>query len=386
MPANQWVLLATLAATLYVARDRVGRFFFDPDAISSEELLVARAYAMRYILTALGKTRYFAVEGSTAYQLRYAHTPLPRPVSRIVRFVDFVTFDLVLWTQHWRAFLPRERAAPVLLSRPITYEGTQTAGLREGDTALLVRLFAFERGSTIVRDCLAIVPLVSLLRVTGAYASHLFPDCAPGRLCLIPGVVAKDGLVRDRRISARRLRADTLRIACDAIDRHDPSQCDGCFHRPPSRAKQAAARRRARARLLRSPVETEYFHFACPEDASDAAGCQTVTLRRRPSAHLDGENAMPLFAIVTDVRAVTIEEAYATQLTEEGVAPSMLQQLRRTDFFRDDPELRRLRREVAGARDVCGPEFDVMQLDDVLAHLFERGYVMREVAMADAGS
>lgn len=379
--AAPWAALLAVAAAAYALRARARRFFVEPGAIARGELREARAYALRYVLAAFARTRYFALEGSTAYQLRHTPTGLPPPVSRVVRLVDVVTFDRVLWEQHWRVLLPRERVAPVLLAESIAYEGARTPGLRDGDTALLVRLFAFERGSTVVRDCLAVVPLVSLFRATGAVASHLLPDCAPGALCLIPGVVAKDGLVRDERLSARRLRADTLRIACAAVDRHDPSRCDGCFHRPKSRAEWEGALRRARARLLRPTAELEYFHFACPEGALGGTGCQPVTLRRRP-ARADRAEAPPLFAILSDVRGGDVEDAYAAQLAEEGVAPDMLGHMRRTDYFRDDPEFRRLRRDAAAARDVCGPEFDVTQLDDVLAHLFERGYVMREVAMA----
>ena len=381
--AMQWVLLSTGAIVLYAFRARVYASLYDSDAISSTELRDARAYAMQYIVGMLPKTRYFALEGSTAYLLRYTPTDLPRPVSRIVRFVDFVTYDPVLWTQHWSIFLPRERVAPVLLASPVRYEGVYTPGMRSGETALLVRIYAFTRRSTIVKDCLAIVPLVSLFRVTDAYVSHLLPGCAPGRLCLIPGLVAKDGLVRDRRISSKRLKADALHISCAMVDRHDPSRCDGCFRRPKTRGEWQDALRRAKQRLLDPKGETEYFHFACPEGApADASGgCRTVTLRKRPTTQIDRGEAMPLYALVSDIREYSIEDAYANQLKEGGVRPDMLQHVRRTDFFRDDPEFRRLRREVSGVRDVCGPEFDVTQLDDFLVHLFERGYLMREVAM-----
>ena len=126
---------------------RVYTLFYNPDAISSTELRDARPYAMKYIAQMLPKTRYFALEGSTAYLLRHTRTELPRPLSRVVRFVDFVTFDHVLWTQHWSIFLPRERTAPILLSLPVHYEGVYTPGIQNGETALLVRVYAFERAA-----------------------------------------------------------------------------------------------------------------------------------------------------------------------------------------------------------------------------------------------
>ena len=372
-----------LAWAAYAGRERLWRFFVAPPKalVTPEELREAGEYARRYIREHARHTHYFALEGSNAAAVRRgARGALPQPISRVVRFVGFVRFDARRWAEQWRAVAPRERTPPLLLHEPVVvYDGALAPGIRDGETALLVRVFALQSdGGTVVKDALAVIPLTCLYKPTGARPPlHLFRRCAAGEMCLIPGIVAKGGLVQGDRIVDARIRADALRIACAALDPYDLSNCDGCAPVPRPESEWHAWLARARRALLRPEARVRRFLFQCPSATPNAA-CNSVVLRKRPTQPDD----MPLFAFLVgidrrDAEAVWLDAAAGADRAADG---ALSREVARTDFFRDDEQFRAAYRRLAGAQAACGPEFDAEQLDEVLRHLFERGYEMRAIA------
>lgn len=194
-------------------------FMEDSKPIKKKYLRERMKYASEYILQNLRHSKYFTVDGSSAFALQKAWVDarLPNMPSNTVLFINIIQFNSFEWNSAWESKFPTEKYAPVVVSQPLVFGKTKLPGISNGDHCLLVRVFFRPTSNTPSDSCLAILPLISLY--SGMHGANHIEGCSQGNICIIPGIVSKHVLGETTIANEKRLREESQDYECSTFQK-----------------------------------------------------------------------------------------------------------------------------------------------------------------------
>ena len=370
--------------------------------IDQDNVSQAKEYAKEYIRERKSKFDYFVLDGTHWSQFKKEQSlrNFPKMRSKLVRFVEFVTFRSGEWgeggvkTTHekFSPILLNETAKVTISSSSLKSAEINTIGLEDGDEAIVVRAFGKDEND-VIQDCLMVLPLISVHFNKGDKTDPIHDGCKAKDVCLIPGLRALDIFLRDAEPDVEKVYEDCMKIACRDIDYADMAECDGCLESPLEERNYIFQQA---LKEITSVTEISYFSLHCPGGNERLHKCKNVLLRVIPdkntkdelekfggeqqdvfSKQTQNDIYMPTFQIVVLFSESLIQNAWLFNANNDILySEDLYDTTILSDYFHKNAKYTDVRRQLMNKQMLCeGRTFNEVIFRQILQRLVvDRGY------------